>query len=192
MWGRWQAAWRDVRIVDAQNRLRAVVNLFDNDLSLPENRASLKQLFLEAARAADSDKDGLPDDWEWHYFGSLAARPGDDPDRDGATNFSEFAFGTGPLDALAKSSMRPSLARQDQRAVLSVAFRKRAGAYLNYVVEGSPDLVRWTPLSAVPERPFQNLFDGTGTASGSFALAPQPGEGRMGFLRVRAVVRRPN
>ncbi|MBE0536909.1 MAG: right-handed parallel beta-helix repeat-containing protein, partial [Phycisphaerae bacterium] len=39
----------------------------------------------------DTDGDRLPDWWEMKYFGSTtAARPGDDPDRDGHTNLEEY------------------------------------------------------------------------------------------------------
>ena len=45
----------------------------------------------------DSDSDGLPDEWEKHYFGSTAAcLPNSDPDGDGLTNVQECAAGTDP------------------------------------------------------------------------------------------------
>ena len=47
---------------------------------------------------ADRDFDGLADDWEIHYFGSLAAAdPFADPDGDGQTNLFEFIAGLDPL-----------------------------------------------------------------------------------------------
>jgi hypothetical protein len=44
----------------------------------------------------DSDGDGLPDDWEYKYFGNLNQGPEDDPDGDGLTNIREFELGTDP------------------------------------------------------------------------------------------------
>ena len=51
---------------------------------------------------ADSDGDGLNDDWELANFGSMNSPHGgplDDPDGDGATNAREFVAGTNPNDA---------------------------------------------------------------------------------------------
>jgi hypothetical protein len=50
---------------------------------------------------ADTDGDGLPDNWELRYFGSLDdARGGasQDPDGDGLTNLQEFRAGTDPMN----------------------------------------------------------------------------------------------
>ncbi len=38
---------------------------------------------LLAGGGADSDGDGLPDDWERSYFGDLTHGPGEDVDGDG-------------------------------------------------------------------------------------------------------------
>ena len=49
----------------------------------------------------DTNGNGLPDEWEIRYFGSLHAPnggPNDDPDGDGATNLQEYLAGTNPLD----------------------------------------------------------------------------------------------
>ncbi|WPJ97274.1 LamG-like jellyroll fold domain-containing protein [Coraliomargarita algicola] len=47
----------------------------------------------------DIDEDGLLDDWERFYIGSLAEGGKDDHDRDGFTNAQEFAAGTNPYHA---------------------------------------------------------------------------------------------
>ncbi len=44
----------------------------------------------------DSDSDGLPDSWEWQYFGNLSQGPTDNPDGDGLTNYEEWLYGTNP------------------------------------------------------------------------------------------------
>jgi hypothetical protein len=49
-----------------------------------------------AASAIDSDRDGLPDAWEFSHFGDLNPGPTDDPDDDGFTNAQEFVAGTDP------------------------------------------------------------------------------------------------
>jgi hypothetical protein len=48
---------------------------------------------------ADTDSDGLPDDWEQFWFGSLSQGPADDPDGDGWDNALEFKRGGNPLQA---------------------------------------------------------------------------------------------
>lgn len=48
--------------------------------------------------AADTDQDGLPDEWELKYFGEDPAGPGDDADGDGRTNLQEFQAGSDPKD----------------------------------------------------------------------------------------------
>jgi subtilisin-like proprotein convertase family protein len=50
--------------------------------------------------AADSDSDGLPDNWETLYFGNLNQGANDDPDGDGFTNLQEFNAGTIPTNAM--------------------------------------------------------------------------------------------
>jgi len=46
----------------------------------------------------DFDNDGLTDRWETLFFGSVAPRPEDDPDRDGITNYQEFLNGSIPVE----------------------------------------------------------------------------------------------
>src|SRR5262245_1482164 len=140
VWNRWKVTWRDVRILDAQNRLVAVYNLTTYDLSVARNRETLKQLFLSAARFVDTDGDGLLDDWEILNFGNLSAGPGDDPDGDGQDNFTEYAFGTNPNDANSRTSFRPSLSGTGSNQTFSVSFRRRAGSCIEYFLEGSTDL----------------------------------------------------
>ena len=88
-WASWDAVWRDVRIVNARGELAGVYNLTPNDLGVPTNRETLKQLIMEnAIQTVDADGDGLWDDWEQIYLGDLAATSGadGDPDLDGYSN----------------------------------------------------------------------------------------------------------
>ena len=191
VWNQWEIAYRDVVIVDSQNRFFAVFNLTVNDLFYPENQQALKQLFLAAAKVVDSDGDRLPDDWENRHFGNLAADPGSDADGDGRDNFREFAFGTNPSDGKSLLTALPSLTVEGQRTVLSLTFRRQAGSYLDYVVEASTDLAHWSKSTAdvVVKKPPRNLFDGTGTSEVTYALTKPVSAGQMGFIRVRAVPR---
>lgn len=48
---------------------------------------------------ADADNDGMPDSWEYLYFGGVtSAAPGDDDDGDGRTNLEEYNADTNPTD----------------------------------------------------------------------------------------------
>lgn len=49
VWAQWQVRYRDVYILDEENRLIDVYNLTDNSLSYPENYDELKQKLLDAA-----------------------------------------------------------------------------------------------------------------------------------------------
>ncbi len=64
---------------------------------------------LDLTLGEDSDRDGIPDSWEWALMdgdenGTLRAlsdvRPGDDLDKDGLSNLQEFQLGTYALDKL--------------------------------------------------------------------------------------------
>ena len=118
----WQVAYRDVRILDWKNELQATYNLTDHNLANPDNRAALKELFLAAARNADSDRDGLPDSWEIHYFGDLSARPELDSDGDGVDNATEFAFGTDPRDPVSFLPAKALISRGAQNPGYIVFF----------------------------------------------------------------------
>jgi len=48
---------------------------------------------------ADTDADGLPDDWENTNFGNLRQLANGDPDNDGLTNLQEYALGSNPNSA---------------------------------------------------------------------------------------------
>jgi hypothetical protein len=50
--------------------------------------------------ASDSDRDGLPDDWETTYFGNTSSQSGvSDYDGDGFSNLQEYLNSTGPTSA---------------------------------------------------------------------------------------------
>lgn len=49
VWGRWEPAYRDLVILDADNRRFAVFNLSDHNLDIPAEVEALRQLLLDAA-----------------------------------------------------------------------------------------------------------------------------------------------
>ncbi len=187
-WSAWQATWRDVQIVDAQNQRITIYNLTDHDLSDSANYAALKQMFLDAARATDVDGDKLPDAWELRYFSNLNALPDQDPDGDGVSNAVEFAFGTDPTSPNSAASIKQSYIRSAQQVPISVSFRRFAGGIFDYTFEVSDDLQKWSP--ATPEilaiqSPY-NRFDGFGTAEVNAAFSDAALGAPLKFVRVRA------
>jgi hypothetical protein len=191
VWTFWNARWRDVRIVDSQNRLLAIYNVDDHDLSIPDNFQTLKQLLLSFAKITDSDGDGLPDDWETQCFGNLAAGPDQDTDGDRVRNDLEYVFGTDPKKPAGFSGLTATKPRPSSRDSVSFSFRRRAGSILNYVIETSSDLREWTPapLDLWTIQAPVNLFDGTGTSEVVCTPTAAATTASPRFLRVRATPR---
>jgi hypothetical protein len=59
VWEDWHVAYRDVIILDEENRLVGVFNLSTNDLSDPVNFNALGLMFVSAATGADFDLNGV-------------------------------------------------------------------------------------------------------------------------------------
>jgi hypothetical protein len=55
-------------------------------------------IFYLRLDAGDSDQDGMADDWELAYFGTLARNGSGDFDGDGQTDLQEFTAGTDPTN----------------------------------------------------------------------------------------------
>ncbi len=52
-----------------------------------------------APKSPDTDADGLPDEWEMHWFGSLQKDAAEDPDNDRISNATEYRFAWDPTCA---------------------------------------------------------------------------------------------
>lgn len=91
----------------------------------------------------DSDGDGLNDDYEITYFGSLTAQSGgDDADGDGATNAQEQLAGTSPIAPT--SVFRLSMAQRAGNS-FTITFPTVAGRV--YRVQRSVSLLQWEVVS---------------------------------------------
>ena len=124
----------------------------------------------------DTDGDGLPDEWERFYFGSLNAPhggPGDDPDGDGLTNLEEYLAGTNPLDL--ESVLRVTSAQWAAGGSIRLGFRSALGK--KYRVEKTDTL-------ATPEwRVLQDQISGTGGVVE--VIDPAAAQRQSRFYRVR-------
>lgn len=74
---------------------------FSDEAPGVNGRVLLVELTVFGVPIADVDADGLDDDWERRWFGSLAWRGWDDNDGDGASNAREQALGTNPAETVA-------------------------------------------------------------------------------------------
>jgi hypothetical protein len=185
VWQQWKVTFRDVRVLDASNRLFGVYNLTQHDLSFVENRDALKSMLIAAAFITDADADGLPDHWELKYFGNLAAKPTDDPDGDGFTNLMEFAWGADPTDPKSKPGLDFGITRDGR---FNVGYYRWSGGVFKYLMEASKDCRTWDGSAAsVRYGPPANLYDGTGRARVVFYTAKSPKTELLNFLRVKAI-----
>jgi hypothetical protein len=64
----------------------------------PSNNHATDIMWVYVSTVEDSDSDGLPDSWEYDYFGNLSQSGTDDPDEDGLTNLEEYQAGTDPTN----------------------------------------------------------------------------------------------
>ncbi|HXG48371.1 MAG TPA: S8 family serine peptidase [Methylomirabilota bacterium] len=104
-------------------------------------------LILRGVAIADSDEDGLDDNWEQAHFDSLARGLTDDPDGDGYNNAREHAMGTDPTRP--NDPFRVDLARWDAR-LLRLNWPGVEGQ--TYEVWGGPQPTDLTRLATVPGR----------------------------------------
>lgn len=124
---------------------------------------------------ADTDADGLPDDWERFWFGELSATADGDADADGVSNREEWRAGTNPRDAGSRLAILES--HLGDQPMWSLRFPVAASR--RYFVEMSPDLVNWSVLEGritYPE-PGLALWE---------AVPPPDGPTPTRFFRVRA------
>ena len=76
------------------SNIDAAENFYVDDVSIAP--------FVEPINPEDTDQDGMLDNWELSYFGSINADPSGDIDGDGLSNLFEFRSGTHPLNAYSK------------------------------------------------------------------------------------------
>jgi Tol biopolymer transport system component len=95
---------------------------------------------------ADTDGDGMADDWETNYFGDLEALPEVDSDLDGHPNLAEYIAATDPVDRF--SYLRAEIAADTSD---KVRLHWAAAPGRTYVVESRLDLVsgEWTATPGV-------------------------------------------
>lgn len=189
VWVKWQIAYRDVLVLDSFNRPVLKDNLTSHDLGQVQNYNALKNALLQLGVPADTDKDGLPDDWELGWFGSLAPTPDGDNDGDGVNNLTEFAFSSAPNNAASVPQIQGYLTAPGGKPALGVTFRRFAGGAASFVVETSSDLINWSSRTSDIFRvgTVRNLYNGAGAAEVRYQQTSAAGAKSAGFIRVRVV-----
>jgi len=131
----------------------------------PSSTGSVQSVSLtvQGVAIADSDHDGLDDQWEMAHFGSLTYGPKDDPDGDGYSNAREQILGTDPTAAAASfqldlSSWNEKLARLSWPGLANRTYDVLAGTNVS-----SPLTVLTNLPGRFPETewltPYTNLLD---------------------------------
>ncbi|MGC8742279.1 MAG: S8 family serine peptidase [Verrucomicrobiia bacterium] len=91
---------------------------------------------------ADSNQNGISDEWEQYYFGSLINKPDSDADGDGMSNYGEFIAGTNPNDSASSLSIKSAVVFND-RIAITISTAPGHG----YRILTSQDFVNWTIFS---------------------------------------------
>lgn len=136
---------------------------------------------------ADEDADGLPDDWERHFFGGLSSgSAAADADGDGATDRAEYDAGTDPTVGTSVLRILGWGGDMDgDGAAGRLWVRFPVAPSRMYQVESSRDLVRWETLEGG-----RMTYPESGVAVWMREAAPAEPGIRHRFLRVRAVPER--
>lgn len=109
---------------------------------------SSRDFFTLRLTAGDGDHDGLPDDWEIAYFGTLDRDGSGDLDGDGVTDAAEYAAGTNPTNdqSILRAMILLTGQGGGQRTILwSAVAGKRYQVQSRPQVEGGV----WSPASGV-------------------------------------------
>jgi uncharacterized repeat protein (TIGR02543 family) len=97
--GPWVAASSNVTVTATPDPGYVFVGWSGDSISASRTNLAftmVRPITLTANFAADSDGDGLADNWEFQYFGNLAQNAAGDADGDGVSNGAEFLLGTHP------------------------------------------------------------------------------------------------
>ncbi len=106
-----------------------------------------REYSVEVAANPDTDADGLPDDWELLYFGTIGGTlPGADADGDGTTNLQEYLLGTNPVDARDRFAAATS---NYDGTEFTATFRTVAGKRYQAEFKNRANDGAWSPLGGV-------------------------------------------
>lgn len=164
------------RLEPATGRLRGAIWSANLGWINLEDGETYVQLVSPPA-STDSDRDGLPDDWEIRYAGRITAfSPSGDFDGDRASDLSEYEAGTDPADA--QDFLGLQIHAGPSRDRLLLQWPSRLGG--QYIIDHRPILdssLPWSPL-------FREPRIGTG---GMLSIELEPALSPAQFFRVRPI-----
>jgi len=127
------------------------LNYDTEDGSIPRERhcKMVSAMRRDMGIVADSDGDGIPDDWEIFNFGNLAQTAAGDPDGDGVSNLDEYATDSNPNVAAARSGRTYRLRAQFSGKFAEVAAGSTADGGNVQQMSGTTGMEqRWTAIHA--------------------------------------------
>ena len=146
-----EVGWKQqMTVVGAGSHVLRWAYIKDLTVSRGSDAAWLDQ--VQITSGSDTDGDGIPDAWEWRYFGSLdTVTANSDWDHDGAGDISEYYAGTDPTNRLSRLGMN---------AVVSLS--------------GTNYVIRWSSVTGMVYRldHSTNLFMGFSPLIDNIAATP--------------------
>jgi hypothetical protein len=127
------------------------LNYDTEDGSIPRERhcKMVSAMRRDMGIVADSDGDGIPDDWEIFNFGNLTQAAAGDPDGDGVSNLDEYATDSNPNVAAARSGRTYRLRVQFSGKFAEVAAGSAADGGNVQQMSGTTGMEqRWTAIHA--------------------------------------------
>jgi len=142
-----------------------VFQSFASDL-VPGDYNYRRDVFVLRLGGADSDGDGMDDDWEMAYFGTLARDGSGDFDGDGQTDLQEFLAGTDPTNT--GSVLRVLALNLLGNGATKLIWSSAPGKTYRVQFKDSIDAADWSylPGAVIASGTTATLVDDTPTAGG--------------------------